>query len=58
MPACKCILQARSWRLNTVLLLLPYVVMERNLGIRVSGLGDRWFTGPGRASKRLIFPWL
>ncbi len=55
MPLCKCALDAAS---N-----VPYstvvTVMARNgyeFGIRVSGLGNKWFTGPANFVEGLLFP--
>jgi hypothetical protein len=55
MPACKCILDAaRGVEGSTVIL-----AMARNgtdFGIRVAGLGDRWFTGPASIVDGLYLP--
>jgi len=55
MPACKCILDAaKDVEGSTVIL-----AMARNgtdFGIRVSGLGDRWFTGPASIVDGLYLP--
>ena len=55
MPACKCILDAaRNVPGSTVI-----VAMARNgtdFGIRISGLGDRWFTGPASLVDGLYLP--
>ena len=55
MPYCKAALDAAGG--------IPYstmvTAMARNgteFGIRVSGLGDRWFTGPAQMVKGLLFP--
>lgn len=55
MPACKCTLDAaKNIEFSTIV-----NVMTRNgteFGIRVSGLGDRWFTGPAGMVDGLLFP--
>lgn len=55
MPACKCILDAaKGVEFSTIV-----TTMARNgteFGIRVSGLGDRWFTGPAGIVDGLLFP--
>lgn len=55
MPACKCTLNAaKNIEFSTIV-----NVMARNgteFGIRVSGLGDRWFTGPAGMVDGLLFP--
>lgn len=55
MPACKCTLDAaKNIEFSTIV-----NVMARNgteFGIRVSGLGDRWFTGPAGMVDGLLFP--
>ncbi len=55
MPACKAMLEAANGIKNS-----SYVVtMSRNgtdFGIRVSGLKDKWFTGPAQLVKGLLFP--
>jgi len=55
MPACKCTLDAaKNIEFSTII-----TVMARNgteFGIRVSGLGDRWFTGPAGIVDGLLFP--
>ncbi|MBU4361228.1 DUF1116 domain-containing protein [bacterium] len=55
MPACKCTLDAaKNIEFSTIV-----TVMARNgteFGIRVSGLGDRWFTGPAGIVDGLLFP--
>jgi hypothetical protein len=55
MPACKCTLDAaKNIEFSTIV-----TVMARNgteFGIRVSGLGDRWFTGPAGMVDGLLFP--
>jgi hypothetical protein len=55
MPACKCILDAAmNIEFSTIV-----TVMARNgteFGIRVSGLGERWFTGPAGIVDGLLFP--
>jgi succinyl-CoA synthetase alpha subunit len=55
MPACKCTVDAaRDIEGSTVI-----VAMARNgtdFGIRVSGLGDRWFTGPAGIVEGLYLP--
>jgi len=55
MPACKCILDAaKNMEFSTIV-----TVMARNgteFGIRVSGLGERWFTGPAGIVDGLLFP--
>ncbi len=55
MPACKCILDAaKNIEFSTIV-----TVMARNgteFGIRVSGLGERWFTGPAGIVDGLLFP--
>ena len=55
MPACKCIMDAaKNIEFSTIV-----TVMARNgteFGIRVSGLGDRWFTGPAGIVDGLLFP--
>jgi hypothetical protein len=55
MPACKCILQAgHGIEYSTIVTTLCRNGTE--FGIRVSGLGDRWFTGPAGQVKGLFFP--
>jgi len=55
MPACKCTMDAaKGVEFSTIV-----TVMARNgteFGIRVSGLGDRWFTGPAGIVDGLLFP--
>jgi hypothetical protein len=55
MPAAKCTLDAaKNIEFSTIV-----TVMARNgteFGIRVSGLGDRWFTGPAGIVDGLLFP--
>ncbi len=55
MPACKCTLDAaKNIEFSTIV-----SVMARNgteFGIKVSGLGDRWFTGPAGIVDGLLFP--
>ena len=55
MPACKCTMDAaKNIEFSTIV-----TVMARNgteFGIRVSGLGDRWFTGPAGIVDGLLFP--
>lgn len=55
MPACKCTLDAaKNIEFSTIV-----NIMARNgteFGIRVSGLGDRWFTGPAGMVDGLLFP--
>jgi hypothetical protein len=55
MPACKCVVDAaRGIEGSSVI-----VTMARNgtdFGIRVSGLGDRWFTGPASMVDGLYLP--
>lgn len=55
MPACKCTLDAaKNIEFSTIV-----NVMARNgteFGIRISGLGDRWFTGPAGMVDGLLFP--
>ena len=55
MPACKCILDAaKNMEFSTIV-----TVMARNgteFGIKVSGLGERWFTGPAGIVDGLLFP--
>jgi len=55
MPACKCILDAAKGVEGSTVIL----AMARNgtdFGIRVSGLGDRWFTGPASMVDGLYLP--
>jgi hypothetical protein len=55
MPACKCILDAAKGVEGSTVIL----AMARNgtdFGIRVSGLGDRWFTGPASIVDGLYLP--
>ena len=55
MPACKCTLDAAAGiKYSTIV-----TTQARNgteFGIRVSGLGDRWFTAPANRVKGLYFP--
>ena len=55
MPACKCTLDAaKNIEFSTIV-----TVMARNgteFGIKVSGLGERWFTGPAGIVEGLLFP--
>ncbi len=55
MPACKCALDAaRGVRGSSMI-----VAMARNgtdFGIQISGLGDRWFTGPASMVEGLYLP--
>lgn len=55
MPACKCTLDAAAnIKYSTIV-----TVQSRNgteFGIRVSGLGDKWFTAPANFVKGLYFP--
>ena len=55
MPACKCTLDAaKGVEFSTIV-----TTMARNgteFGIRVSGLGERWFTGPAGIVDGLLFP--
>ena len=55
MPACKCTLDAaKGVEFSTIV-----TTMARNgteFGIMVSGLGDRWFTGPAGIVDGLLFP--
>ena len=55
MPACKCTLDAaREVEFSTIV-----TAMARNgteFGIRISGLGERWFTGPAGKVEGLLFP--
>ncbi len=55
MAACKCTMDAAHGIPGCTVV----TTMARNgtdFGIRVSGLGDRWFTGPSRVPKGLYFP--
>lgn len=55
MPCCKAALDAA----NGVPFSTMVTTMARNgteFGIRVSGLGNRWFTGPAQMIKGLLFP--
>lgn len=55
MPACKCTMDAAHGIENSTMV----TAMARNgteFGIRVSGLGDRWFTGPASVVDGLYFP--
>ncbi|MEW6708938.1 MAG: DUF1116 domain-containing protein [Candidatus Riflebacteria bacterium] len=55
MPACKAMLQAAEWIDGSTIV----TTMCRNgteFGIRVSGLKNRWFTGPALIVKGLLFP--
>lgn len=55
MPACKAMLQAAEWIDGSTIV----TTMCRNgteFGIRVSGLKERWFTGPALIVKGLLFP--
>lgn len=55
MPACKCVLDAAKDIEGCSLI----VAMARNgtdFGIRISGLGDRWFTGPAPIVDGLYLP--
>lgn len=55
MPACKCALDPAAGIPNSSLI----VTMSRNgtdFGIRVSGLGDRWFTAPAPKVEGLYLP--
>ncbi|MFZ2958767.1 MAG: DUF1116 domain-containing protein [Candidatus Ozemobacteraceae bacterium] len=55
MPAAKAILQSAEWIEGSTIV----TTMSRNgtdFGIRVSGLKDRWFTGPAQIVKGLLFP--
>ncbi|MDI6600303.1 MAG: DUF1116 domain-containing protein [Thermoanaerobacteraceae bacterium] len=55
MPACKCTMDAAAGIKYSTLV----VTQARNgveFGIRVSGLGDRWFTGPAAIIDGLYFP--
>ncbi|GAG62866.1 unnamed protein product [marine sediment metagenome] len=55
MPACKCTMDAaKNIEFSTIV-----TAMARNgteFGIRVSGLGERWFTGPAGIVDGLLFP--
>jgi hypothetical protein len=55
MPACKCTMDAaKNIEFSTIV-----TGMARNgteFGIRISGLGDRWFTGPAGIVDGLLFP--
>lgn len=55
MPACKCTMDpAGGIKYSTLV-----YIMSRNgtdFGIKVSGLGDRWFTAPAEIVKGLYFP--
>jgi hypothetical protein len=55
MPMAKCMLKAAEGVAYSSML----TVMARNgtdFGVRVSGLGDRWFTGPAQIVDGLLFP--
>lgn len=55
MPACKVSLDASSGIENSTVV----TAMSRNgveFGVRVSGLGNQWFTGPANKVKGLLFP--
>ena len=55
MPACKCVVDAAKGIEGSSVI----VAMARNgtdFGIRVSGLGDRWFTGPASIVDGLYLP--
>lgn len=55
MPACKAVLDAAHGIENCTIV----TAMCRNgveFGIRVSGLGDTWFTGPAQVINGLLFP--
>ena len=55
MPACKCVMDAAQDIKGSSLI----VAMARNgtdFGIRISGLGDRWFTGPASIVEGLYLP--
>ena len=55
MPACKCTMDpAKGIKYSTIV-----YIMARNgtdFGIKVSGLGDRWFTAPAEIVNGLYFP--
>ncbi len=55
MPACKCTMDAaKNIKFSTIV-----TVMARNgteFGIRISGLGERWFTGSAGIVDGLLFP--
>ena len=55
MPACKCVMDAARDIEGSSMI----VAMARNgtdFGIRISGLGDRWFTGPASVVDGLYLP--
>jgi len=55
MPSAKAILASAEWIEGSTIL----TVMARNgtdFGVRVSGLKDKWFTGPALLVKGLLFP--
>ncbi|MBF0548045.1 MAG: DUF1116 domain-containing protein [Candidatus Riflebacteria bacterium] len=55
MPASKAILASAEWISGSTIV----TTMSRNgtdFGIRISGLKDRWFTGPAQMVKGLLFP--
>lgn len=55
MPMCKCALDAGHGVKNSTIV----TAMSRNgyeFGIKVSGLGDKWFTAPANYVKGLLFP--
>jgi hypothetical protein len=55
MPSCKCTVDAAAGISGSSVV----ITMARNgtdFGIRVSGLGDRWFTGPAGMVDGLFFP--
>jgi len=55
MPACKCVMDAAK-NINGSSIIVAMARNGTDFGIRISGLGDRWFTGPASIVDGLYLP--
>lgn len=55
MPACKCVMDAAK-NINGSSIVIAMARNGTDFGIRISGLGDRWFTGPASIVDGLYLP--
>ena len=55
MPACKCVMDAAK-NINGSSIVVAMARNGTDFGIRISGLGDRWFTGPASIVDGLYLP--
>lgn len=55
MPACKCVMDAAA-NINGSSIIVAMARNGTDFGIRISGLGDHWFTGPASVVDGLYLP--